>query len=67
MLNLEDDDFIREYRNSRFHRFREIERFALLDKKFSKYQSQADIPVRFDILKQINLEEKLNERIRENR
>ncbi len=36
MLNLEDDDFIREYRNSRFHRFREIERFALLDKKFSK-------------------------------
>ena len=47
MLNLEDDDFIREYRNSRFHRFREIERFALLDKKFSKYQSQADIPVRF--------------------
>lgn len=46
MLNLEDDDFIREYRNS-FHRFREIERFALLDKKFSKYQSQADIPVRF--------------------
>jgi len=46
-LNLEDDDFIREYRNSRFHRFREIERFALLDKKFSKYQSQADIPVRF--------------------
>gem|GEM_PF-532773 len=47
MLNLEDDDFIREYRNSRFHRFREIEDF--------------------DILKQINLEEKLNERIRENR
>ena len=47
MLNLEDDDFIREYRNSRFHRFRESERFALLDKKFSKYQSQADIPVRF--------------------
>ena len=38
MLNLEDDDFIREYRNSRFHRFREIERFAILDKKFSKYQ-----------------------------
>ena len=47
MLNLEDEDFIKEYRNSRFHRFREIERFALLDKKFSKYQSQADIPVRF--------------------
>lgn len=47
MLNLEDDDFIREYSNSRFHRFREIERFALLDKKFSKYQSQADILVRF--------------------
>ena len=47
MLNLEDDDFIREYRNSLFHRFHEIERFALLDKKFSKYQSQADIPVRF--------------------
>ncbi len=45
MLNLEDDDFIREYRNSTV--FREIERFALLDKKFSKYQSQADIPVRF--------------------
>ena len=66
MINLEDEDFIREYRNSRFHRFREIERFAILDKKFSKYQSQADIPVRF-ILKQINLEEKLNERIREKR
>ena len=47
MLNLKDDDFIREYRNSLFHHFREIERFALLDKKFSKYQSQADIPVRF--------------------
>lgn len=47
MLNLEDDDFIREYRDSRFHRFREIEHFALLNKKFSKYQSQADIPVRF--------------------
>ena len=47
MLNLEDDDFIREYRNSLFHCFREIERFAILDKKFSKYQSQADIPVRF--------------------
>ena len=42
MLNLEDDDFVREYSNSRFHRFREIERL-LLDKKFSKYQSQADI------------------------
>ena len=47
MLNLEDDDFVREYRNSRFHRFSEIESFVLLDKKFSKYQSQADIPVRF--------------------
>ena len=47
MLNLEDDDFIREYRNSRFHRFREIERYAELDKKLRKYQSQADIPVRF--------------------
>ena len=47
MLNLEDDDFVREYSNSRFHRFREIESFALLDKKFRKYQSQADIPVRF--------------------
>ena len=47
MLNLEDDDFIREYRNSRFHRFREIERFVILDKKLSKYHSQADIPVRF--------------------
>lgn len=47
MLNLEDEDFIKEYRASRFHRFREIERFALLDKKLSKYQSQADIPVRF--------------------
>jgi len=35
MLNLEDDDFVREYSNSRFHRFREIERF------------EADIPVRF--------------------
>ena len=47
MLNLEDDDFIREYRDSRFHRFREIERFAILDKKLRKYQSLADIPVRF--------------------
>ncbi len=47
MLNLEDDDFIREYRNSRFHRFREIERYAKLDKKLRKYQSLADIPVRF--------------------
>ncbi|MCY7097620.1 hypothetical protein MK409_05995 [Streptococcus oralis] len=47
MLNLENEDFIKEYRASRFHRFREIERFAILDKKFSKYQSQADIPVRF--------------------
>ena len=47
MLNLEDEDFIKEFRISRFHRFREIERFALLNKKFSKYQSQADIPVRF--------------------
>ncbi|WP_195215950.1 hypothetical protein [Streptococcus oralis] len=47
MLDLEDDDFIREYRDSLFHRFREIERFAILDKKFSKYQSPADIPVRF--------------------
>ena len=47
MLNLEDDDFIREYRNSLFHRFREIERFAILDKKLRKYQSLADIPVRF--------------------
>ena len=48
MLNLEDEDFIKEFRiSSRFHRFREIERFALLNKKFSKYQSQADIPVRF--------------------
>ena len=47
MLNLEDDDFIREYRDSRFHRFRKIERFAILDKKLRKYQSLADIPVRF--------------------
>ena len=47
MLDLEDDDFIREYRDSRFHRFLEIERFVILDKKLSKYQSQADIPVRF--------------------
>lgn len=47
MINLEDEDFIKEYRVSRFHRFREIERFAILDKKLSKYQSQADIPVRF--------------------
>jgi len=47
MLNLEDDDFIREYRNSRFHCFREIERYAELDKKLRKYQSLADIPVRF--------------------
>ncbi|WP_192833041.1 hypothetical protein [Streptococcus pseudopneumoniae] len=47
MLNLEDEDFIKEYRVSRFHRFREIERLAILDKKLSKYQSQADIPVRF--------------------
>ena len=30
MLNLEDDDFIREYSNSRFHRFREIERFCAI-------------------------------------
>ncbi|MFS9365352.1 hypothetical protein QM416_05295 [Streptococcus oralis subsp. tigurinus] len=47
MLNLEDEDFIKEFRASRFHRFREIERFVILDKKLSKYQSQADIPVRF--------------------
>ena len=47
MLNQKEYDFIREYSNSRFHRFREIERFAILDKKFGKYQSQADIPVRF--------------------
>ena len=47
MLNLEDEDFFKEYKASRLHRFREIERFAILDKKLSKYQSQADIPVRF--------------------
>lgn len=47
MLNQEEYDFILKFQTSRFHRFREIERFALLDKKFSKYQSQADIPVRF--------------------
>ncbi len=41
MLNLiEDDDFIREHRTVD-STVREIERFALLDKKFSKYQSQA--------------------------
>ena len=47
MLNLEDDDFILKFQTSRFHRFREIERFAILDKKLRKYQSLADIPVRF--------------------
>ena len=47
MLNLEDEDFIKEFRASKFHRFREIERYAELDKKLRKYQSLADIPVRF--------------------
>ena len=47
MLNQEEHDFILEFQTSSLHRFREIERFAILDKKFSKYQSQADIPVRF--------------------
>ena len=47
MLNQKEYDFILEFQTSSFHRFREIEHFAILDKKFSKYQSQADIPVRF--------------------
>ena len=47
MLNQEEYDFILEFQTSRFHRFREIERYAELDKKLRKYQSLADIPVRF--------------------
>ena len=47
MLTLEDDDFILEFQTSSLHRFREIERYAELDKKLRKYQSLADIPVRF--------------------
>jgi hypothetical protein len=47
MLNQEDYDFILEFQTSNLHRFREIERYAELDKKLRKYQSLADIPVRF--------------------
>ena len=47
MLNQEEYEFILKFQTSSLHRFREIERFAILAKKFSKYQSQADIPVRF--------------------
>ena len=47
MLNQKEYDFILEFQTSSFHHFREIERFAILDKKLRKYQSLADIPVRF--------------------
>lgn len=47
MLNQEEYDFILKFQISSFHRFCEIERFAELDKKLRKYQSLADIPVRF--------------------
>ena len=47
MLNQEEYDFILKFQTSSLHRFREIERFAIFDKKLSKYQSLADIPVRF--------------------
>ena len=47
MLNQEEYDFILEFQTSSLHRFREIERYAELDKKLRKYQSLADIPVRF--------------------
>ena len=47
MLNQEEYDFILEFQTNSLHRFREIERYAELDKKLRKYQSLADIPVRF--------------------
>lgn len=47
MLNQEEYDFILKFQTSRFHRFREIERFAELDKKLRKCQSPADIPLSF--------------------
>ena len=47
MLNQEEHDFILKFQTSSLHRFQEIERYAELDKKLRKYQSLADIPVRF--------------------
>ena len=47
MLNQEEHDFILEFQTSSLHRFREIERFAELDKKLRKCQSPADIPLSF--------------------
>ena len=47
MLNQEEYDFILEFQTSSLHRKRDVERYAELDKKLRKYQSQADILVRF--------------------
>lgn len=47
MLSQEEYDFIENFHTNKPHRFRELERFAKLHKKLSKYQSQADIPVTF--------------------
>lgn len=47
MIRQEEYEFMLEFQTSSLHRFREIERFAELDKKLRKYQSLADIPVRF--------------------
>ncbi|KXT85234.1 hypothetical protein [Streptococcus oralis] len=47
MLKQEEYDFMLEFQTSSIHRFREIERFAVLDRKLKELQSSADIPVRF--------------------
>jgi len=47
MIRQEEYEFMLEFQTSSLHRFREIERFAELDKKLRKCQSPADIPLSF--------------------
>ena len=47
MIRQEEHEFMLEFQTSSLHRFREIERFAELDKKLRKCQSPADIPLSF--------------------
>ena len=47
MIKQEEYYFLREFQTSSLHRFREVERFAELDKKLRKCQSPADIPLSF--------------------
>ena len=47
MIKQVEYEFLLELQTSSLHRFREIERFAELDKKLRKCQSPADIPLSF--------------------